>query len=1017
MFGVRVWVACVWVTLPSPALGTLPPLRETFPHTTYDTQGLTNTYSKSHMLEQLLTQEEARELKQLMESTSYASYVNHGNAVHIQGQYHPSGSSPPTPSQPRQQGSPWYSHTFTHNLYPAKLYGQEDAENSSRTNSKLLTDAGLALLRLQNSSNIQNSQIGQSSKQQSTSQHNHSRFNVKSKTGQNAQRQNDNRSSEPSSSGQFPARQTGEAVSSERHVPHNTVSSPAVPIGNTVNVHMPDTSNKSHQKKADMADILTNLQILTILMNQGGLDRPLPLDHLQNTLVTSVNTGNTFIKASPDIFTKSPAQYPHSHKEKIDEQHEEIGSILPPGAVARPLHQAAIYQIQARHNEHELEPKNYFTHASQFPFALNTPEEPSVASPDTHSVNLSNSDSNNSEGPRGTLGHSYFTPKPATFSGASSATLTRLATGGTLENYPSHSIYPSASDNNLPSYQITKPIKDEDGTFTYQDTVTTPVTNYDDVDLDRLIQQFSQQTISHTSPRPHQDPALPEAPQQSPHTMLSQIEALSHYLETLKKKYINEKHPSSSYPIPQNDAANSFSSEDLILASLLQPELLQESKPQQQAPQLTTPAQPTSQQSVSQQPNTVHTFSDIFSQMDDPMAPAPPPAADTASEGGGGGGGLEDCMKSQACSLLLSILVAAGTTTAIAIPVLTPLLGVFGRRRRRDVHYPILTPQTSKLSESIVKGRPVADLSDNLQHIYSSLVTIDGETNKEVLNNILSYFTQNKDYLLDAAANEIESFSHRNITKQLLKAVKRTDLNKLLKLLRETLKMQVQVANKTSSQQQITKKQDDVMRIHHSFYMSPGEHEHLNVDQQNFVSQMHHKTDCNTTSIQKLPGSNLDLMGGLPKSDYTDNLTRTNSPHVPLLHLLTLRTPRVVKYSQESVAIIEPGNLSHRRAIKIEQSKQRLFPPPKHTFMNAFTVPRTFKIYKHFDPKLYLEPQKNQQAPIPSGTDQVHNGFQSSLDFYKSVCRTLIKPDIPKTEVINFIAQQCILMSFGGLLN
>ncbi|XP_042226083.1 uncharacterized protein LOC121869050 [Homarus americanus] len=745
-----------------------------------------------------LPHEEARVLKQLIESSSYPLYLNHGNAVHILGQYHRPAPIPapthlhyhsgsqefnPNPSVGFQQ-SPSHQLPPSSNSLPSTSQAHmHDKEPTIRINSKLMTIEELALLtrkkepesqillKDQNSQNQHNPQ-NHPNYQRLPNTQSHPRHQPQGIVSQNTQKLGDQHPPRVNPSGKFSTTKPPADDTSHRQpsvIVTDTGASSKLPPGNTINVHMLDNLSLPHQeRKADMADILTNLQFLTVLMNQEELQQTPPQKHIHNALVMSQNNGSSFRKPPAEVTTEYLTQYQVPQDDGNQMKFQEWRSSLPPGIPAMPHHQAGMHQIQARNTE--LDHMNYFTDNNPLGDSSSLPTS-GISSDNLHDnhkiVNSQSKVDHNHHSPEPTIPHSI----------SPSATPVSLTTEGT----PNHAFFSPVPGNDSPNIQTTIPV--------YQDQANALLEKNNQLNHNKLVNQFEHQMmLPGPNTPPLQDPGTLLLGQQGSQTTIDQIHALSVYLEFLKTKYHYENQPNVPPPMQQSDPVNNISNEDLILASLLQSQMLQQWPP---AKKLTV------NDENDDIPYIPAIHSNTFMQSDEPQPPASPPASPLNIRSGSTPAepeetkGLEHCVKSKACSIFLACLVAAGTTSAIAIPVLAPLLGFLGRRRRRDVRYLVLTPQHAK--EFIDKytpslnSRTVAGPSSDLEYIYNSLMIPDSKSSRAMTDNIYTYITKNKEYLLKTAEKKVESLSHMPIARDLLEELTDGNTGKLLSLLKKFL--------------------------------------------------------------------------------------------------------------------------------------------------------------------------------------------------------------------------------------
>lgn len=382
-------------------------------------------------------------------------------------------------------------------------------------------------------------------------------------------------------------------------------------------------------------------------------------------------------------------------------------------------------------------------------------------------------------------------------------------------------------------------------------------------------------------------------------------------------------------------------------------------------------------------------------------------------------------MKNTACALFLSWLVAFGTTTAFTIPIVAPFLG---KRRRRDLrHYTkLLGPNAS-----FVKKPPLADLPDDLTDIYSSL--INPKTSTTVANKISKYITQNREELLKIAVQETEGLFHKPVTEAFQDELTHANTNRLLTLLNETLIMEgdeqeilgpnehgeqpVTVTTDGQQQMQFGGRQDQIRVDNARYTLKP-------VTEASIPDTTTTTTNRNTTnSNEPNPTATADYIK--PPHTYSNDVQKYFASET------RLNEDNSVQWKQSSE--MPSGN---DRDIFWRDILNRSVPDRVHGYHEPhgttdqatrtsdlnqeMSVPEIWKEHKDIisnpqSSNTYQQlSQAKQEAPPSSAQEAMEATLLSRL--YRAVCRSLTKPAVPQTDLINFMAQRCLLWAYMKLL-
>ncbi|XP_064091163.1 uncharacterized protein LOC135204871 [Macrobrachium nipponense] len=613
-----------------------------------------------------------------------------------------------------------------------------------------------------------------------------------------------------------------------QHLPNvPTTAATVIPTSNTVNIHVPSGSAVStHQHQADIADILTNLQILTILMNQ---------DNKTKAVINGV------------AHNKQPPLYFNGNQEQtVGENIPQLRHFADSTGV-NPFDQL---QVQAR--TQPLGTGSLPLYANQFGFTANqqsdTKRDYSLDERQTggeirsHKPSLFNMQAFQRNGNPNDTGTMTSNPRINSASilnswpGSQSqndynSLLSQLILKQMLLSESKDSTHTLTAEQNtkLPTsttFQVVKPdntphpqdtpgdILELKNTYTVNTTkpgdirkpspntispettllqsvmptATSPLQNGQTISLLTTDTSTSHLGTAELDNSNSLDSTLQNTPSSVSHLTPQEIQQLETY-QTLVNAF-NNRYQNPAEEGHQNyvNDATTHSSQDLILASILQAQVLKKPDP---TPPFLGPNDPYVPAIHGDSIDTLHSF---FAQ---PPAPAPasvpaapptinPPFRNTilpagvpfpvrAGGGGGGGGGgssytsIQECLKNTACALFLAGIVATGTTAALAIPVLTPLFGAgfLGKRRRRGIRYFIIRPE--KTVEFIdnyfqyLNGTNTEEITEEAKCIYDIFRNPDASSSTAVLESLFKYIFENRNKTLIISANEILTISKDSI--------------------------------------------------------------------------------------------------------------------------------------------------------------------------------------------------------------------------------------------------------------
>lgn len=132
--------------------------------------------------------------------------------------------------------------------------------------------------------------------------------------------------------------------------------------------------------------------------------------------------------------------------------------------------------------------------------------------------------------------------------------------------------------------------------------------------------------------------------------------------------------------------------------------------------------------------------------------------------------------------------------------------------------------------------------------------------------------------------------------------------------------------------------------------------------------------------------------------------------HANTNRLLTLLNETLIM--QENVHE-KATSIGHANYKMLNTNRFYLSPPPRYS-PKARKSPLDMPPHPHRSNIRHTLPQTGQEAP-PSSADEalVTTKFPK---IYRSVCRALTKPGVPHNDIINFIAQRCLLLAYAGML-
>nr|XP_027226051.1 uncharacterized protein LOC113818105 [Penaeus vannamei] len=1019
---------------------------------------------------QQFTDEEIRLLQRLYSRNQYPSYVNQGNSVHIQG-----GFQNPVPQVISTGGShsllmknkpirrPEFHYvnpqpsTVNFNLHSTPVQrpsvggevppSQSNVRQSTRINSKLLANITAASQKyfqnLRNYPIMQNSHaIGGPYNQPKNNNpyllHHNNHYSKQNSPYANNQG--------------FITRPPY-----QRNVPSYTT--PNIPVRNIVNVQMPNSPEKHTQQKADMAEILTNLQILTILMNQDAANK------MDVKGAQKLPPGLTFANSDSVSETmKAMMADPKARRnEENQHRHPTHGYTSSPSITFRPKGLYSQQPVEARTRRPDIFPG----HFNQPPFSLS----PNFFQlPSRNSVKNSESSRPNHVGQKATGLSSYFldqgSPGLPSFhtSGVPTSTVPPAtvfdSVGALVSPYtPQELLAESQSsqkkpvkNTSAPNLSETKPENDPG-----QDDSTVTETEEPEVstDNDKLINQFAWNPNS-VAP----EPPLYNAPQnpqvQGTQASMDKLEALYNYLAFMNNHQTATR-PPSTIPTNQNDPLPSLNNQDLLLTYLLQAQGIGQP----------LPAPPPALQPDTPYIPAVH--SGLYSGLQaEPQPPAPPPssiAPTGASSGvgitqplftpGASASSIEDCLKSKVCAFFLAGLIAAGTTTALAIPIFTPIVGagLLGKRRRRDVDYLVLTPENATefihAFSSFENGGNINKLTKDEKRIYISFLQQLNGNSQTVLTDLKEYINNNEDELLNFSVKEIEYITDNPIPAELIHNLKHNTLNNQLNMLKMLMNHLSKNSEKGDDNTQNSEMQDNAQELEKRTNIGDSE-KNIKIVKRDAVYAGANNKERNITNAQTVK----------VEIQRKHNGTEDNSTSLPLEaesmnKLLLLNTSSTDEY--KNVTLSDNTQQSNESRMTQSQAYNSLETVPgfslsqvskrENTSDNANTihesktatesygikplVPQGPPITKNILPTS-VKSQGTSYQTFPDETGAVygfpliiplkevpdhHKPLQGKIhQFYKVLCTVINSPNIPNIDIITFIAQRCLLLAYAGLI-
>ncbi|XP_068236055.1 uncharacterized protein [Palaemon carinicauda] len=266
-----------------------------------------------------------------------------------------------------------------------------------------------------------------------------------------------------------------------------------------------------------------------------------------------------------------------------------------------------------------------------------------------------------------------------------------------------------------------------------------------------------------------QDTPSPTSASQLTLQEMQQLEIYHSLLNKFNNRFQNQAEGGS--PIPAS-VPTTPSPQDLILASILQTQVLKKPEPTQPFLGPNDPYVPAIHG------DSISSLQSVFAQ-----PPAPPPTVNVPfrntllptsipfpvrAAGGGGGGGssytsIQECLKNTACALFLAGIVATGTTAALAIPVLTPLFGAgfLGKRRRRGLQYFVIKPEeTIDFIDNYFRylsGTKTTELTDEAKCIYDVIKNPNEDSSMTILHSLFEFIFENKNKTLNITTDEIHT--------------------------------------------------------------------------------------------------------------------------------------------------------------------------------------------------------------------------------------------------------------------
>ncbi|KAK7057034.1 hypothetical protein SK128_000292, partial [Halocaridina rubra] len=481
----------------------------------------------------------------------------------------------------------------------------------------------------------------------------------------------------------------------------------------------------------------------------------------------------------------------------------------------------------------------------------------------------------------------------------------------------------------------------------------------------------------------------------------------------------------------------------------------------------------------------------------EPLPPAPPLTSDTfvedfslpsipfpvRSAGGGGSSyeSIQQCLKNTACALFLAGIVATGTTAALAIPVLTPLFGAgfLGRRRKREIQYFILKPEDSAqfIDDYIhyANGIHIHGLPKETKCMYDIIKHPKKEHSKYVLGNLFTYLIQNKDKLLNITVHEIATHYNIPIPEPIVSIIKNNSKPDSVYLLNNTISQGsntgvLRDANSSESiikyngnLEETTDKNTAHLHLPNINYksnnarISPAEvgiivninnpstqpqetdssevpsPQHINVLNENKyenIEEPGHEPGHLFDTPQLYP---LDAFRPTPLPILYFSDDTAHDRLAALFHDSTMSSTGFLRYNNPQTEKIPTIQHSVQPSANIGESSMDNGSTDEPNILQAIhdneghrtdymTLPLTsntnsgtsqaFKV----SPKFHLH-----QDHLHKIQDDVFNQvliqkYGKVLNFYKILCQVLRDPRIPQSSITTFIAQRCLLFAHAGLI-